>query len=333
MVVILNDLCPELDEEWNGEFYDEETPKTGVIYMIWNVEENKAYIGRADSFVKIGIDDFKRHGAKKRFRIHWTNKKNIYNKKSRAVCRLFYEALCNSDILDWFVFTLKICPLEELREWETKLIKKYKTSDPNFGYNLFVGNNKPDNPEHLKEYLLKKAASNTKRAVGGKMKRTETNKNLPTYISYYPVKKGDKLICEGYMARITINGKPYKKVFITMEDSMDEKLEKAKTYIESLKTDVNNDTLVKGKDRKLDKSKGLPKNIRYYTSKWKGQVVGEGYCVEMRINGERYQKVFTSKDESMKFKLAKAKKQIKIFKKQAEKNSKKSGSKTAKKKY
>lgn len=64
MVVIMNDLCPEVDEEVNGKFYDKETRKTGVIYMIWNLWEEKAYIGKAISYHKNGS----RHGAKSRLK-------------------------------------------------------------------------------------------------------------------------------------------------------------------------------------------------------------------------------------------------------------------------
>lgn len=330
MVVILNDLCPELDEEWNGEFYDKETRKTGVIYMIWNVWENKAYIGRAKSFTIYEI----RHGAKGRFRIHWTNKSSS-NEKNRNDCRVFYEALRNSNINDWFVFTLDVCLLDELKDRETDLIKKYNTSNPKFGYNYFVGNNKPNNPEHLKTYQSQKASTNTKRAINGKMKRTDKNKKLPTYISYYPVKKGDELLCEGYMARITLNGEIYKKVFISMEDSMEEKLEKALAYIESIKIDVRHDELQKGQGRKIEKSQNLPQNIRYYTMKKNGEIICEGYCVEMKINNEKHKTVFTSKHESMESKLHKAiqaKKQFELLRKKSLKK-KTSGSKTAKKNH
>lgn len=222
-----------------------------------------------------------------------------------------------------------------MKEWETELIKKYRTSDPKYGYNLFVGNNKPDDPDHLKEYKLKKALSNTKRAENSKMKRTDENKKLPTYISYYPVKKGDKLLCEGYMARITIDEKIYKKVFISMNDTMDAKLEKAKLYIESIKKDVTNDELSKGLSRKVVKSQNLPKNIRYYAEKKNGEIIGEGYCVEMKIDSKRYKKVFTARNDSMETKLEKAvqaKKQFELLRKKSLKK-KNSGSKTAKRNH
>lgn len=255
-------------------------------------------------------------------------KKNLLNKKSRNICPVFYKALINSEIDDWFVFTMNVCPKEDLKKWETELIKKYKTSDPKFGYNIFVGNNKPTNEQYLKKYQLEKATSNSKRANNGKMKRVEHNKNLPTYISYYPVKNNNKLVQEGYMARIKINGKIYKKIFISMEESLESKLEKAKKYIDLIKTETSKDNpnldklITTGAPRTIDKSKNLPTNIRYYISKDRNGKLSEGYSVEISIDKKKYKKVFTSMAKTMKYKLEKAKKQLEIFKSIGDKTNK-----------
>jgi hypothetical protein len=344
-MVLLNDLNPELDEQLNGQFYDQETEETGVIYEIRNMVEDKSYIGRAESYGNENGTK-RKHGATGRFREHWSSRKNIHNKKSRKTCRKFYQALDNSDLHDWYVFTIKVCPLSEMRYWETKFIKKLKTSDPKYGYNYFVGNNKPDNAEYLLEYQTSKALSNAKRAENGKMKRTEQNKKLPTYISYYPVKENNELVREGYMACIKINGKNYRKIFTSMNESMEFKLEKAKKYIKLVNDNASknysgskinkllkHDITTKGPVRKLAGSKNLPTNIRYYTAKKNGKIVGEGYSVEIVINNKRYKRVFTAKDESMESKLKKAKKHLEFFKQNIKKTNKKnySGSKTNKK--
>lgn len=334
-VVLLNDLYPELDEDINGYFYEQETEGTGVIYRIENIMEGKSYIGKAYSFIKHYDPHRKKnnykHGAKGRFKTHWY-KKSCNNLKQKNDCPIFYQALRNSDIHDWFIFTLKTCPKKELKKWETLLIKKYKTSDPKFGYNYFVGNNKPNNKEYLLKYQTSKEMTNVNRAKNSKMKRTECNKKLPTYISYYPIKEKGKIIREGYMARIKINGKLYKKIFISMEESMKIKLEKAKKFIDLVISETNKqksngsksnkilkNLTAKGTPRKIEESKNLPKNIRYLIFRSNGKIQGKGYSVEITINKKRYKKIFISNAESMETKLEKAKKQLKIFKADANK--------------
>lgn len=331
-IVLLNDLEPELDRNINGYFYDQENENTGVIYRILNVTNGKSYIGRAYSYKTIknrqGNTKKIKHGARGRFRVHWGRRSKVLIKDPN-VCPVFSKALLKSDIHDWYIFTLKVCPIGELKEQETELIKEHNTSDPEFGYNIFVGNNKPNSKEHLAKYQKAKIETNIRRAQNGEMKRTEHNKKLPTYISYYPVKENGKLR-EGYMARIKINGKVYKKIFTSMKESMESKLEMAKKYIQLIKqhaakvttkkysgsktSNKLNPIIRKGASRTREESKNLPTNIRYYTSKSKNGTMAEGYSVEIVIDGKRYKKVFTSMNESMEYKLEKAEKQLELFK-------------------
>lgn len=342
-IMLLNDLYLEIDLDLNGEFYDQETLDTGVIYRIENIMEQKSYVGRADSYKNHGTAEdpiFSRYGAKGRFKVHWrrANHEDL-SYKQRNACPIFYEAIRNSDINDWFIYVLKICPLDDLQYWETEMTKLYQTSDPKYGYNYFVGNNKPDNENHLLQYQNAKAKSNTERAIDGKMKRVDHNKNLPTYISYYPVTENGNFR-EGYMARIKFDGKIYKKIFTSMEQTMEEKLEHAKKYIEIIKNEhvdnklnkINNNinTIISKGATRTEHNKNLPKNICYTQVKRKGKIFGEGYRVSVRINKKRYSKLFASMDFTMKEKLEKAKKQLELFKKQASEK-KYSGSKTAKK--
>lgn len=71
-LVLLNDLYPELDTDINGYFYDQETEDTGVVYRIENIMDGKSYIGKASSYL-----NKKKHGARGRFKNHWTNKKKF----------------------------------------------------------------------------------------------------------------------------------------------------------------------------------------------------------------------------------------------------------------
>ena len=327
--VLLNDLYPELDEDINGPFYDKETEETGVVYRILNIMNGKSYIGKAFSCKTIvncyGNTKLTKYGAKGRFKSHWMCA-NGNSKKSKNDCPIFYKALRNSNLNDWFVFILKVCLKKDLKEWETKLIKEFETYDPKYGYNIFIGNGIPCYCLYLEEYQHKKAESNTRRAINGSMKRTDTNKQLPTYISYYCTKNDGKLVNEGFLVQIKINKILYVKRFLSMKETMKEKLDKAKKQIEIFKKEAKNNNT----EPKPKRNKTLPKNISYTADKNGAGNFVEGYLVRIKINGKQYQKKFLSMSETMKTKLKKAKKQVELFKKQANKIN--SGSKTANKK-
>jgi len=220
----INTTRPEADELANQEQYDQETHDTGVIYRAWNMTADKSYIGKAFSYVKNGKQQIRKHGAKDRFYKHWMAAHN----NVVSDCPIFYDALVNSKIDDWFIFTLKVCSKKHLKEWETKLTKEYKTCDPKFGYNYFVGDNKPDNEEYSTKYSNAKAASNANRAKGGALRRQDHSKNLPPNIHYRISRKSDgTLRSEGYFVQIKINGVLYNKAFLSLSETMEVKLDKA----------------------------------------------------------------------------------------------------------
>lgn len=236
-IVLLNDLYPELDIDMNGHCYDQETEETGVVYRVLNIMNNKSYIGKAFSYEKHGKKNPTYYGSKGRFKRHLSNSKsNLANNE----CPIFYEALRNYNIHDWFVFTLKVCSKKHLKEWETKLIKEYNTSDPKRGYNYFVGDNRPNNKKYLIKYQSAKAESNAQRAINGQLRRKKHSKNLPPNINYRLSKRKDGSICgEGYFVQIKLNGKIYNKAFLSMSESMDSKLKKAKKQLEIFKSQAS----------------------------------------------------------------------------------------------
>ncbi len=238
-IVLNNDLYPELDIDMNGEFYEKESKDTAVIYRIENSMEGKSYIGKAYSYEKHGDQKPSRYGAKGRFRRHWSN---CRSQLANNECPIFYEALRNSQLTDWFVYTIKVCSKKHLKEYETRMIKLYKTSDPKYGYNYFVGDNKPDSKEHLAKYQTAKAKSNVDRAANGQLKKNEKNKNLPPNINYRLSKSRTtgKVIGEGYFVQIKLNGKLYNKAFLSNADTMEQKLEKAKKQLEEFKKQASN---------------------------------------------------------------------------------------------
>lgn len=214
------------DDKLNGKFYELENEDTGVIYRALNIVENKTYIGQAYSYEKHGKKPATRYGARGRFKRHWSNKSNprAYNE-----CPKFYEALRRSKINDWLIFTIYVGSKKKLKEKETKFIQEFKTANPKFGYNKFV-NNKPEDPIYREEYQIRKAKSNVDRAANGAMKRTANSKGIPANI--YSRKTG-------YVVQIKINGKMYFKAFLSLQDSMEHKLEQAIRQLAKFKKQAN----------------------------------------------------------------------------------------------
>jgi hypothetical protein len=123
------------------------------------------------------------------------------------------------------------------------LTKYYQTSNPKYGYNYFVGDNKPDSKQHLLKYKTAKAQSNVNRATNGQMKRTTKGKNLPANINHRISRKKDGTICgEGYFVQIKINGKLYNKAFLSMNETMESKLEQAKKQLEKFRQEASKTT-------------------------------------------------------------------------------------------
>lgn len=229
-IELLNDVIPKLDQKINGKYYDLETSDTGVIYQYYNLETKKSYIGKAFSFVKNGVEKNRRHGAKDRFYKHWIASESDKDDD----CPVFYEALRKSSPIDWFILTIKVCSKKHLKECETKLIKLHKTYDPKYGYNYFVGDNRPDNVVHLKKYQTAKAKSNVDRAVGGGLRQKEHSKTLPPNINY---RRSDKngIVSEGYFVQIRLNGTLYNRAFLSKFDTMEHKLEQAIDQVATFK--------------------------------------------------------------------------------------------------
>lgn len=302
---LLNKIHKDVDQMYNGKQYEKETSETSVVYRIENLRECKSYIGKTKSIKSKG------RGAMGRFIEHWQYAHSSDAKKNTA-CPIFYKALRKSASEDWFVYTIKVCPHLEAKRWETHYTTKYKTGNPDFGYNFFIGNSVPDNAKYLEKYRQSKAVTNAVRAQNGSMKRTESNKKLPVNIYYHEVKKGDKTVGKGYRVEITINDTKYKKVFMALEESMKDKLISAKLYLELVKNKAtgenvdNYPVLKKGPARKSAVHNNLPNNIRYITYYRKGIFVSEGYIVEIRINKKRYSRRFLDPNATMATKLKNA---------------------------
>ena len=191
---------------------------TGVIYKITNKTNNLAYIGKAYSFVKNGCQPIRRHGASGRWEHHCTSAKN-----NADDCPAFYTAIRTDGKDNFKVETLGVFPKDELKAKETEYIEKYKTHDPKFGYNFFIGDSKPTEETQKNKYEDKKAKVNRER----KIERNDKNKDLPKGICTY-----NKDNSKGYRVNIKDKtGKVLNKAFANKNMSMKKKLKLAKQQL------------------------------------------------------------------------------------------------------
>lgn len=210
-----------------------ETVDTGIIYKATNTKDgNKSYIGKSRSFVSNGVEKNRKHGAFDRMRRHFSNAFST-NKTSSTECPAFYDAIRKTEQKDWTVETIKICGLKHLKENETKYITKYKTHNPEFGYNFMVGDNKPICDVNKIKFETQKAASNRNRAVGGKLKKSDND--LPPNVYKRTSKIGEKEI-HGYFVQIKINDKYVSKAFMSKYETDEQKLQKAIAHLALLKS-------------------------------------------------------------------------------------------------
>ncbi len=205
------------------------------IYIIKNVLDGKAYIGVAKKYVKGNRNKYYSYGGIGRFKRHLSNAFSD-NEQSANDCPILYEAIRN------FGSELFICHILKTvnktpKEYEKKYILKFNTHDPNFGYNVLISTEKPICQEMLSEFQKKKEEGNKNRAVNGAMKKKEHSKNLPPNINYRTNTKNDKKH-EGYFVQIKINGILYNKAFMSDKYSLEQKLQMAIEYLDSIKNSV-----------------------------------------------------------------------------------------------
>jgi len=208
----------------------EENINTGVIYKITNTINNKQYIGKTYSYIKNGNNNYK-YGALGRFKRHLSNAFSS-NEKTKNECPELYKDIRSYGKDNFNVITLVICNKNDLKNKEKEQIKLYETYKKEKGYNILIGNNKPEDPTHLLHYKNNKILNNKLRCVNSSMKYTLEGKELPPNINYR-IKKdaNDKIISEGYFVQIKINNKLYNKAFLSMKLSLEDKLILAKEQL------------------------------------------------------------------------------------------------------
>ena len=101
-----------------------------------------------------------------------------------------------------------------------------QTYKDDIGYNIFIGDNKPEDIKHKDEYEKNKVESNKLRAIGGKLRQSDDTISLPPNI----YKRKD-----GLFAQIKIGSVLYNKGFLSSKDSHEQKLQKAIAWLAETK--------------------------------------------------------------------------------------------------
>jgi hypothetical protein len=203
----------------------EESIETGVIYQIINTVNNKKYIGKAYSFVKHVRNPNYKHGTNGRFKRHLSNALNGNNE-----IPLLYNDIRHFGSEKFKAETLEVCLKKDLNQREEYYIKTLESFKDNIGYNYLIGNNKPEDNKHKKEYEQNKIESNKARAIGGKLRRSTETRNLPPNI----YKRNN-----GLFAQIKIDSVLYNKSFLNSIDTDIEKLDKATRWLIHIKETHN----------------------------------------------------------------------------------------------
>lgn len=211
-----------------------ETHDTGVIYKITNLKNGMIYVGQAESYVNNGINGICYYGVAGRWRWHIGNI-NSQNPKRQRDCPYLYEAIVQDGEENFEHEVIEVCLKTELdarEEYHIRLLESHLTGK---GYNYWIGNKKPEDPERLTRFLSQKENCNRGRAKDGQMKRNPFSIGLPGGIS--PVIRNGKHV--GYNASIKIKGEHHFKSFGSSQYTMEEKLEIAKQHLEKIKLENN----------------------------------------------------------------------------------------------
>jgi group I intron endonuclease len=234
--------------------------KRGIVYLVTNQTNKKVYVGQT------------RSSLAKRWSQHKSDAKVGRNEM------ILHKAMRKYGHENFKIEILLYCPLSDLDEFEIIFVKKYMSTDRNFGYNILEGGK-----GFGKKVIL---LSEEHRSNLSKPKSTTGIPNIH-YIK-------DLKTCDiiGYKVMRIQDGKEYTKTFRHKKYSLEENLEFAKQWLEKLKSgNVDNS--------KLNKVDQLPTHIYY--KKIKGQIIG--YMFKINRSDFKIERTFSSLQISMEKKL------------------------------
>jgi len=205
---------------------------------ITNNTNGKYYIGVAKKWVKLVSKKYYIYGGNGRFKRHLSNAIST-NIKLTNDCPDFYGAIREFGKQSFSCHILKIVNNNH-KMHEKEEILKYKSHDPEYGYNILISTEKPLTDIRLNSFSKKKESGNKNRAINGEMRHKEHNINLPPNIYYRSNKnKEGNILHEGYFVQIKTNGKLVNKAFLSDKLTLDEKLKKAKDYLKEINNILN----------------------------------------------------------------------------------------------
>lgn len=216
-----------------------EIPKLekGEIYIARNKIDNKIYIGQVRSH--------RPSGAKRGTRERWYEHVRSAVKKEEK-CVLLERAIREVGANNFSVDIITFCHLNEIDDLEKEYIKKYKSYEREFGYNMTFGGKagfkeitsqmlsikvkeqwkNPDFREKVSEGVKKASSERWKnpetrekmrKGISETIKRKNGSGDLPEYLYYYK----NKGVLVGY--RACINRFNKKRIFSSSKLSMKEK--------------------------------------------------------------------------------------------------------------
>lgn len=226
----------------------------GEIYLITNQINGKRYIGQAHCH--IGKKKVK-HGTEGRWMYH------LRDASLKTSTSILHRAINKYGKHNFQVKTIFICKSSQLDYYENKYIRQYNSLSPH-GYNLRMGGSHGKYSEEAKRNISnaisgekhrlynKHQPESTRRKISeammgsgnhrygvictpeyrekmSELKRSDTWRHLPMYVYYDKCRKH-----EGFTVRRHPKMGNKRKVFVSSKLSMEEKLELAVKYLESL---------------------------------------------------------------------------------------------------
>jgi len=242
-----------------------------LVYKITNTINNKIYVGKTKEYY--GEEYF---GIEGRLRNHLVC---AFTKSKKNDCPKFYNAIKKYGKDKFKIELVEKTTESEINNKETYYIDLYKSTNDEFGYNIALGGGG-------------RSVVNVNDEIREKISKSQSNNGMLNIKPYY----NKNNIQTGYTARRRENGKIYQKLFSDTQFTVEENLNNAKNYIDSIKENKIDNSI------KYNRSNDLPTNICCIKDKInKSQIIG--YRVDILCNGLMIRKSFQSKTTDLKILL------------------------------
>lgn len=238
-----------------------------LVYKITNKVNEKIYIGKTKEYYKNN-----EYGIDGRFTRHLQSANSSTNHSND--CPRLYNAIRKYGKDNFMIEILETTTEDKIDEREIYHIKTTNSTDDNIGYNIALGGGG-------------RKVVNVDEDVRMKISKAQCKTGIMGIKPYY-----DNDIHIGYYARRRESGKVLGKYFTSTEYTVEENLQKAKEWMESVKQNKIDNS------NKYNKKSNLPTNINYIKDKVNKELV-IGYRVDILKNGIKILKSFQSKNGNL----------------------------------